>query len=954
MLCVATPSLAQAQVDSSSVALETTAAAVLELVDDELPAQADPQALFDVSLEDEEAIDVERARLEVLLKTVDGPKKGGSRPSAAAAGSARWSSRLALDRARLRYLSLPSSERRQLLQAHAQRRRAAALAETAALEQEQLLDAAHRRELEASRAAQTEARQLLENERLALARTATAVAQTTARFRAEREAIEGRAALVLGWHRRAVEAGARGGRAADEVYDELRVALKASREELDQALGEVRSATSAVPGLELDPRGLLGSLLTADEAVEGRARLLADIQEAKAEEERLRYARAEALLREVRALNDDRLMVLAALTEDKRRRLTGFTEEAADQARAEGRHLLLTLNYDRLAAQHWLEQLSASRGAWAVFWGATPWLMLGILGAWARRKVPAGLALAKARVQAESSPPWVVALVGLLQQVVPSAGRLVVFAAAVWLIPADVRAVLEVQLLTVVIGWILAGGLLIRMINALARTDLDESSEVEELRLRSLRLVGRVAVLFFLVRRTAAALVGEGTTYAWVGSLSGLGGVVVIVILVLWWREVVFARIARRRRKTAVQRWVVAHQRGWTAFPAAAVAILELLGSAILRATRRWIGRFDLARKGLAYLFKREIDRLAEAAPSEQHAPLGALEFAALSPERKAPTWVACAADLPLEALLRRAALGRGGVIALVGPRGAGKSSFLDRFEARSSTPVRRLAGDLDPAEALPGSAAPGSEPSVVLWDDAHRLIKPVLGGFDAFDRVLAHTYGVGGSTLWVMALDSALWPLLRRARDTRPLFEEVYPLAPWTESELGRMIGLRSAEANIRASYEGLLEKLPPNADEIDLEEALVARQLGYLRMLWDYSRGNPGVALDVWRRSITAAEGEERRCLVRPLQVPNEQALEVLPDAVLFILRAILQLAPASPADIVAATRLSEAEVRATLELGASRKYLELVGGLVQVCWPWLRPIQVLLERRHLLVNR
>lgn len=954
LLCLLAPSVVQAQVDSSSVAVAAKATAVLELIAGDLPAKAAPQALFDVSLDDEAAVDVERTRLEILLGTVDAPPKRGSSPPPAAADPARWSAQMALDRARLRYLQLPAGERNRLQTAHAQRREAAAQAQAAALEAQQRLDAAHRQELEASRLAQAEARRLLENERLLLAKTATAVERTTTRFRAEREALEGRAAIVLGWHRRAVEAQARGGQAADELYDALRVALKASRDELDASLREVRSATSAVPRLESDPQGLLGSIAAADEAVQDRDRLLAQIQEAKAEEERLRYLRAEALLYEVRALNDDRLTVLEALSEDKRRRLTGFTTDAADQARAEARHLLLTLRYDRLAAQRWLEELSASRGAFAVFWGATPWLILGIVGAWARRKVPSALLLANRRVEAESSPPWVVALVGLLQQVGPSTGRLLVFGAAVWLIPADVRAVLEVQLLTVVVGWILVGGLLIRTINALALANSSGGSDVEALRLRSLRLVGRVVVLFLLVRRAAAALVGEGTTYAWVGSLSGLGGVLVVVVLVLWWREVVFARIARRRRKSTVQRWVIEHQRGWTTFPAALVGILELVGASAVRVARRWLGRFDLARKGLAYLFKREIDRLAEAAPVEQHAPLSPKELATLSPERIAPSWVACAAERPLKALLGRAALGRGGVVAVIGPRGAGKSSLLRQFVASSPTPVRHLGEGVGPAEAMQAAMVPGPDATIVVWDDAHRLIKPILGGFDPFDRVLAHAYGLGAGTLWVMAIDSVLWPLLRRARDARPLFEEVYFLEPWTEAELGRLLELRSQEAEILASYEGLLDKLPPSADEIDREEALAARQLGYLRMLWDYSRGNPGVALDVWRRSLTAPQGGDRRSLVRPLQVPNEQALEALPDTALFILRAILQLAPASPSDIAAATRLPEAEVRMTLEVGTSRQYLELVGDRVQIGWSWLRPIQVLLERRHLLVSR
>ena len=163
------------------------------------------------------------------------------------------------------------------------------------------------------------------------------------------------------------------------------------------------------------------------------------------------------------------------------------------------------------------------------------------------------------------------------------------------------------------------------------------------------------------------------------------------------------------------------------------------------------------------------------------------------------------------------------------------------------------------------------------------------------------------------------------------------------SDAELSGLIDLRTGEAGLKASYEGLLDNLPASADEIEREDALAARRLGYLRLLGDYSRGNPGVALEAWRRSLTAPRGDEQRSLVRPLQVPPEHELEALPDAALFVLRAIIQLAPASLPDIAAATRLPESEVRATLEFGTSRSYLELIGGRVQICWPWLRPIHV-----------
>ncbi len=952
-LCVCAPQLAQAEVRSSSVSAAATSTAIIEFIAGQLSEATDPQSLFEVSLVDEGAIELERARLELLLSTVDAKAgvRGKLREHAEPAG---WAERIKLDRARLQYLRLPAPERARLLEEHARRRTAATRAVASEVQRMELLEAAVSRELQASRATQAEAQRIIEEERLRLAATATAVARSQAIFEAEREAVRARGAVALGWHHRALDARARGGHVADGVYDSLRVSLRSSRGELEQALAEARTATSAVPSLGPSLLDSAPASALADEDSQARHRLEEQVRQAKTEEQALRYARVEALLLEVRSLNDDRLMVLGALSADKRSSLTGFTTEALDQARAEARQLMLTLGYDRLAAERWLRALGASATSpWALLWGATPWLVLAVLGAWARKRLPAGAALARARFAEASSPAWVVGGLSFLQQVAPSIGRLIVFAGAVWLLPPGVRAVLEVELLTLVLGWILAGGLLIRAINALARAGASKAGDVEELRLRSLRLAGRVFIAFFLVRRVAAALVGEGTTYAWVGTLSKFGGLIVVLVLVHWWRDVVFTRLERRRRKSYLQRWVLDHRRGWMVFPAALVAISELVGSAVLRAGRHWLGRFALVRGGLAYLFKRELDRFAEAAPADHPSPLTPTQLATLSPDHASSTWVSCPADLQLSEILKRAAQGRGGAVAVVGPRGAGKTALIRQLESTRPDGLRLNGGDASTPDAIRQAMERAVGTPLVVWDDAHLLVKPILGGFAAFDRVLAHAYGPGSGTLWVLSLDSALWPLLRRARDARPLFEEIYALAPWSDAELSGLIDLRTGEAGLKASYEGLLDNLPASADEIEREDALAARRLGYLRLLGDYSRGNPGVALEAWRRSLTAPRGDEQRSLVRPLQVPPEHELEALPDAALFVLRAIIQLAPASLPDIAAATRLPESEVRATLEFGTSRSYLELIGGRVQICWPWLRPIHVLLERRHLVVT-
>jgi hypothetical protein len=321
---------------------------------------------------------------------------------------------------------------------------------------------------------------------------------------------------------------------------------------------------------------------------------------------------------------------------------------------------------------------------------------------------------------------------------------------------------------------------------------------------------------------------------------------------------------------------------------------------------------------------------------------------------------VSCPADEPCETLSERASTGQGGLVAIVGSRGLGKSTLLRRITARvdgsallaahpdsSVEELQKFFGANAKARAEAGLGAP---PLLVI-DDAHALMKPIRGGLRAFDEALTFARAHSEKTLWVFAIDSALWPFLQRARDSRPLFDEVLKLEAWEDDQVGELLSQRCREAGIQPTFEDLLEKLPPSADEIDKQEALTAKRIGYFRVVWDYAVGNPGLALEVWRASL--GEDPTGSVCVRPLAVPDAGALELLPDSALFILRAILQMGPARIEDVARATRIAEAQVHNAVRVGRARGYLCETRGRVQVTWPWLRSVMALLERRHLLVN-
>jgi hypothetical protein len=425
-------------------------------------------------------------------------------------------------------------------------------------------------------------------------------------------------------------------------------------------------------------------------------------------------------------------------------------------------------------------------------------------------------------------------------------------------------------------------------------------------------------------------------------------------------------RLDRARKKTPLEAWVLANRTGWKSFLAAMIGAVHLFVMGAVRTLRAWLSGFDLARRAHAYLFKRELERLNEGGAQLSLRPLRETALAALHPEVPSGLLLPSLADVAIALVSERVANGRGGVIALVGGRGMGKSTVLRALSARTPHSVeiscQPSLSEEDIARAarlsMPGVAGPKPQAAdagpleLVLLDGAHTLIKPAIGGLARFDRIMALARANCAQTVWVFSVDAVLWPFLRRARDARPLFDEILSLAPWNEEKIGALIVQRCKEAGINPSFADLIDKLPPGADEIDRLDALKLKQQGYVRMLWDHVRGNPGLALEAFRWSL--AEDGQGVVHVRPLQVPESARLEALPDSSLFILRAVLQLSPASAADVAQATRLNQDQVVNAFRFGQSQGYFsDEPDGRVRVTWRFLRHVLRLLERRHLLVN-
>jgi ABC-type hemin transport system ATPase subunit len=909
-----------------------------------------------------------------------------------------WRARVALDEARLSFYELSASRREALLARHAER-----LAESASVKEivevsdaEKKAAAAEEerlRAIDAAKLARTEATRLVAEEYARLLGVAQQQAQFEVELLKREQALDARREATLALRRRVRElteltfVGSSEQLVADALYDELRGTLRNGREALDAAMTVLSSGDSAVPLAGENPLLSLPEDIDRAEVDVTRGTVDAAAADLMGRESRARAALAEVLYDQIVALDGDRRALLPLLSPDKRSSVTGFGPTGLSQAFAEARHVSLLLRYDFITATRWVASLTDAeaehgQSAWAAVILALKWtLPIGVF-VWWRRRANATLEGIRERLKEEAKKTRQrPRQSGLAERALDFAIRirspvewLLLVIAVVWLLPPEGQALLEVQLVSTVFYWGTGGAIVVHIVDFLAdaegmRRRRQSKLVTEHLRLRSLRLFGRIIVAFGLILAISERMVGQGTIYVWVFRVCWFAAIPAILVVVRWWRPVIFERV-ELRKKTSLTRWITDSQEGWKSFAAAIVGGGLLLGTGVYRAVRNRVSTFDVTRRLLAYLFRRGMTKKADRAAEAVHRPIDAKTYRALGPTVASSEIVASEADEQLAGIIARINRAGGGVYAIVGERGSGKTTLLRRIVEKTGevSLVRCPYGGMDafaPAflealEAEPtatledvaqAAEASGENPAVLI-DNAHRLILPMMGGLKTFDRIIAIARRSSHRVTWVFAFDEVIWRFFEGMRGSRPLFDDVIRLEPWSEEAIVSLLTSRNEAAAIQPSFAHLQEDLPDDADEIERAEGLAATEASYYRLIWDYAAGNPGVALQVWRNSLGIRPGGD--LAVKIFQSPDLRELEALPDTAVFTLRAVVQLESARPDDIARCINIPQSAVDDALRYGLGRGYLREHDGQYEVTWVWFRAVTRFLQRRSLLFGR
>lgn len=780
----------------------------------------------------------------------------------------------------------------------------------------------------------------------------------------------------LEWHRRVDEIvdDVSGSQAdADAVYGELRSTLDDARAALAEALTRAANPGQRVPA---PPEDFNDADLPADidraDLVELKDSLSAEVETLSAEELVVAWEVASLLRDDVVLLNRDRLRLLPSMSPEVRDDLTGLGVAGRAQARRELGQIGLELRYHAMSLPRDAASLASTVQARPLDLVIRALELICVIALFRWWRAQADALLRKWR-----GPMWTRspaqrfranAIWYLLRIRRPVEWLLLLMVFP--FIVGTASSALELRLIWLVLVWVQGARAVVLTVDAIAERQSIYGVGAKgnaKLRFRSLRLIGLTVTLVGLILTLTSGIVGRGTIYRWV--LQGCWVLVapIGIWLVSRWRPSIVGRLESSVKTNAVARWVVENQSGVRGFLAAAVGGAWLLGKGTSAWLVRQLSGLDTTRKVLAYLFRREVARKAETStPGPRGTPLAGRPYDQLGPQSQATSIAPIlepARDLVTQALeLTRAKACTLSVV--VGERGMGKSTFLRRLVKRSDETTCIVGCPPEGFEALlealavqfnaadyeietVAKAIRDAGPSLICIDDAHRMIAPAVGGLEQLDHFTRFALQVGGDVSWIVAVQEAAWHFVERARGERVFFDQVLSLPRWTEDQISSLIQRRTGEVELKPSFDALVV-----AAESDDPAEERRTELGYYRILWDHSGGNPAVALQAWRNSLFVSESGGDP-VVRLFEEPAATEIERLPATLLFVLRAIVQLELATPQDVSDCTQLPEPDVADAIRFSVAHGYVEPFSGRFRLSWTWYRTITRVLVRQHLLVS-
>jgi hypothetical protein len=522
--------------------------------------------------------------------------------------------------------------------------------------------------------------------------------------------------------------------------------------------------------------------------------------------------------------------------------------------------------------------------------------------------------------------------------------------------------------------WILGGSIAVSFIIEFAYQHSQKLSKAMiMLRLSTIRLYVWGFITTGLISQISEITLGKGTIYAWISSLIFFFYLLLTIYSLHKWKSYIFERLATKKEPPVWINWANKNKQRWL-FATLSTAIVAVW--LILRSLQHYfvavLSQYQVFSHALAYLFRIEVAKQTETESEQTHLQQirGEETFSYVFPGSDNSLLLTSYAQDTYDSLATYLLSIKPAVCVLSGERGVGSTTLLRRFlhDVKDAHPIYvscphegfdvlmvLLCEELGleeegNEEVLLAHLRNTDKRYLLAFDNIQRLVKPQVGGLAPLMRLTNLLRQSRNNHGALLSIEKSSWRFVDRARGERLLFDLVEFLPRWNESEIKTLLASRITDKGLCAiSFDGLV--LPRQWGKDELSEDQRARN-GFYRILWDYSDGNPSVALRFFRRSLFK-NNETDTVEVRLFKIPSSEGLENMPKPMLAVLRSIVQLEIASPEELTDCTRLSINEVISTLRYFQSRGYIEWSGDKSRISDLCFRNITNILHRQHLLVK-
>jgi hypothetical protein len=513
---------------------------------------------------------------------------------------------------------------------------------------------------------------------------------------------------------------------------------------------------------------------------------------------------------------------------------------------------------------------------------------------------------------------------------------------------------------SIIVRWILLSWFAVTMLNAIAARGAGGlAGESAQLRLKSLRLIAAWLVLLGLGQELSIQLTGAAVLNSWVWRVFQLLAFPLALRLLSIWHRELYRRLEREGEPDIPVEEYAAQTGLRKCLGAAKVAGL-VLASWLQRTMLRRIDRFDPGRATA-----RGNARSGQSASAAVTMPLpDEMRNSMLEGQADFTKYVAA----ERRALVDRINRGEGGIVGIVGERGIGKAGFLRQvvdghehgsvvvscraghFNAVVADFQQQLGlGDGEVSSEDVSAAILQQDIRLIVVDDLHLLVRPVMGGFEELKQFVALVAKVNADVIWAFSIDGYANQFISRARADYALPGTWINLRAWSEEQIGDFIEKRCKTAGLQPDFGNI--RVPRQYMDTAQSAIEERNRAGIYAMITALSRGNPSIAMRLFVNCLNRRE--DGTIEVTLPANPDTYLIENAHPNMLLVLRVIVRSELVRFDDIVANLRLDPALVKAVIHMSLLRGWVELEGDRYRIAWPWFRSVTRILERQNLLAG-